>query len=141
MLEVQISRCIENGLHGKPLLWDSKAMVALVTYLHWISTGVPIYRDVPVSRAADAQADAKPDVAAGQRPYASDCAVCHGDKGQKVSAPALWGPRSFSASSDLANQAMLTVFIKGNMPPANPNLTDQQAAEVAALVLSKPRPK
>ena len=55
--------------------------------------------------------------------------------------PALWGPRSFSIGASMARQERAASFIRHNMPFDRPGtLSDQQAFDVAAYVVSMPRP-
>jgi len=79
-------------------------------------------------------------VAAGERVYAGECARCHGANGEGLVAPAVWGAASYAVSAGMARQITLASFVRHNMPYDRAGtLTDQQAADVAAYVLAKPR--
>ena len=57
--------------------------------------------------------------------------------------PPLWGPHSFNVSAGLYRISRLAAFIKYNMPfgPAQmpPQLSDEDAWDVAAFIISQPR--
>ncbi|XUW99756.1 MAG: c-type cytochrome [Dehalogenimonas sp.] len=60
----------------------------------------------------------------GQVLYQSKCAVCHGDNGQGVRAPALWG--SNSHLSDLGNAQLLLNYTTSAMPPGSASSLSRQ---------------
>jgi thiosulfate dehydrogenase len=82
------------------------------------------------------------DRTAGRRVYTATCVRCHAANGAGVRAlaPAVWGANSYSIGAGLSRQSMLATFVRWNMPfDHKDSLSDQQAADVAAFVLSKPR--
>jgi thiosulfate dehydrogenase len=53
--------------------------------------------------------------------------------------PPLWGPKSFNDGAGMNTK--MASFVKANMPLDKPgSLIDQQSVDVAAYVLSHPRP-
>jgi S-disulfanyl-L-cysteine oxidoreductase SoxD len=60
----------------------------------------------------------------GQVIYAAKCASCHGDNGQGVRAPALWGPNSHL--SDLGNAQLLLNYTSSAMPPGSASSLSRQ---------------
>jgi thiosulfate dehydrogenase len=82
------------------------------------------------------------DSARGRTVFVNNCARCHGNTGAGMGPiPALWGPRSFSIGASMARQERAASFIRHNMPWDQPGtLTDQQAFDVAAYMVSMPRP-
>ena len=58
--------------------------------------------------------------------------------------PPLWGPDSFNDGAGMARLTAIANFVHFNMPHGadylNPQLTVEQAWDVAAYVVSKPRP-
>jgi thiosulfate dehydrogenase len=70
------------------------------------------------------------------------CASCPGIDGQGPPlAPPTWGPRSFNIGAGMARIRTAAGFIRHNMPFDRPGtLTDQEAIDVAAYLVSRPRP-
>ena len=58
--------------------------------------------------------------------------------------PPLWGDDSFNAAAGMAKLAYAAAYIRANMPFGvrylDPVLSEQQAWDVAAFMISKPRP-
>lgn len=140
-LEDRINDCFLRSMNGKPLKSDSHEMRALVSYMAWLSTGVPVGSRV-VGHGLPKLEALSADRARGAKVYASNCAACHGLTGQgQASFPPLWGPRSFNIGAGMARLDTLASFIEANMPLGRPGtLGHQQAYDVAAFVLGHPRP-
>ncbi|WP_460171054.1 c-type cytochrome [Thermus sp. FJN-A] len=83
---------------------------------------------------------AQADPGRGKALYVQRCAVCHGANGEGQAGPPLWGPRSYNAGAGMANWKKLAAFIHGAMPLGNPNLSPEEARDIAAFVDSQPRP-
>lgn len=148
-LPTRINNCFMNSMNGRPLPLESKEMLALVTYLHWISARYPIYGKAPWLGVKPIKALQAPDAARGAAFYATLCADCHGTKGEGGNAskehpgtaiPPLWGASSFNANAGMNTQAILASFIYHNMPYEEPHLSAADAQDIAAFVLSQPRP-
>ncbi|MCL4487681.1 MAG: c-type cytochrome [Chloroflexi bacterium] len=128
--------------NGKALPYDSKEMTSIVTYLQWISKGIPIYAKVPWLGVPALSSTHKPDAAAGQQVFQTKCSPCHGTNGQGTSiAPPLWGDHSYNDGAGMATPATLASFAHLNMPRGNPDLTVEQALDVGEFVDTQPRPK
>ena len=82
------------------------------------------------------------DSGAGREVFATQCAHCHGAAGEgTIAAPPVWGPESFAIGAGMARINTAAAFIRWNMPNDHPgSLGDQQAYDVAAFLLSHPRP-
>lgn len=132
-LERRINECIARSLAGRMLHEDSREMRDMIAYIATL-------RDTP--RPPDARVvKVSGVVASGVGEYASYCARCHGIDGQGTAlAPATWGADSYSVGAGLARQYSLATFLRHNMPHDKAVvLTDQQAANIAAFMLSQPR--
>lgn len=148
-LEERIQGCFRFSMNGKPPAADSPEMRALISYFYWLATGLPVgitpkgagYPELPTPREP-------PSIERGAGVYASNCAMCHGadGEGREVRGtevfPPLWGPRSFNWGAGMERISTAAAFIKANMPyAAAETLTAQQAWDVAAFVVSHPRPQ
>jgi thiosulfate dehydrogenase len=153
-IEERINGCVERSLNGRPLPQDSVAMTAIVAYLQFLSAGQPVGVRLAgqgpghmpeLLRAADP--------VHGRQVFAQQCALCHGANGagQAVGGgrpgyimPPLWGPDSFNDGAGMARLTNAANFIRNNMPNgttwAAPMLSVDDAWDVAAYVLSHPRP-
>jgi thiosulfate dehydrogenase len=82
------------------------------------------------------------DSARGREIFATTCTRCHGAEGQGTAlAPPLWGAGSFNIGAGMARLRTAAAFIRHNMPFDRPGtLSDQQAFDVAAFIVSRPRP-
>lgn len=137
----RINRCIVENLAGRVLPPESPQMKSLLAYLQWISSGVPVYADVPWLKPDALAGEAPPDPTAGAGEFARLCSLCHGRDGEgTMIAPATWGPSSFTTASGLARPERLAAFIHQNMPRQNPQLSAGQALNVAAFIAAQPRP-
>lgn len=143
-LPERINGCFLRSMNGKPLPLDSELMLALVTYLHWISQEQPIYGELPFLGLKPLKKIKSGEPAEGKRTYDVYCALCHRDDGQGgKETPPLWGDGSFNSGAGFNNEITLATFIYWNMPyfDATPVLSEEQAFDVAAYILSHPRPK
>ena len=140
-IEQRVNYCFTRSLAGTRLLPDSRDMHDIVSYLAYLSTGIPRGSHMR-GEGTPALTQLASDPARGAALYGPQCAACHGSHGQGTqSAPALWGPHSFTIGAGLARESRTAAFIRRNMPNDHPGtLTDQQAYDVAAYILSKPRP-
>jgi thiosulfate dehydrogenase len=154
--EERINGCMERSMNGRKMPVESDEMKAMVSYLHFLSSGIPIGAKlegtgVPRLKLLDRAVDP----VAGKQVYATTCVACHGENGQGVwrgkagdgegyQFPPLWGPDSYNTGAGMARGILAAGFIKGNMPSgvthANMVLTDEQAFDVAAYINSQPRP-
>ncbi len=140
-VEERINGCIERSMNGTPLALDDPAMRDMVAYFAWLSRGVPVGESVP------GQGIPKPPMAQGDTVHGAEiwttaCARCHGETGEGTAAgPPVWGDRSFNIGAGMARIRTAAGFIRHNMPFDQPGtLTDAEALDVAAWVVSRPRP-
>lgn len=146
-LEMRIRGCFRYSENGTPPPPDSKVIIALSAYLHWLATGLPIGMPVPAEGLPRlAPPSAPPDRVRGRRVYRQHCALCHGrDGGGRTVAgqrvfPPLWGPESFNWGAGMHRIDKAAAFIEANMPLSQGgSLSDQQAWDVAAYMDTQPR--
>lgn len=140
-LEDRINDCFERSLVGKALAWDDPAMRDLVAYFAFISRGIKVGEKVPGQGLPLGDATSG-DTVAGAAIFASTCARCHGPTGEGTPlAPPTWGPASFGIGAGMARLRSAAAFIRHNMPYDRAvMLTDAQAVDVAAYVVSRSRP-
>ncbi|HET6725675.1 MAG TPA: c-type cytochrome [Gammaproteobacteria bacterium] len=145
----RIQGCFTFSMNGQPPAPDSKVMVSLESYFHWLATGAPVNAKMPGAGYPELAKPARtPDPARGAQVFKTHCALCHGAAGQgRRSAgqyvfPPLWGPHSFNWGAGMHRIPTAAAFIKANMPYGiGGSLTDQQAWDVAAFVDHHPRPQ
>ena len=89
----------------------------------------------------------------GKMVFENKCQRCHGNYGEGVMYPdstsfiypPLWGPQSYNISAGLYRISRLAAFIKYNMPfdltQISPQVSDEEAWDVAAFISSQPRPE
>ena len=140
-IEDRVNECLRRSLNGVPLSMASRDMSDIVAYMSFVSSGVPVGTHAPwlgFRRLKPRSADA----GAGRQVFAAQCARCHGAAGEgTIVAPPVWGPESFAIGAGMARINAAAAFIRWNMPNDRPGtLGDQQAYDVAAFLLSHPRP-
>lgn len=148
-LAMRIQGCFRYSENGKPPPAESPAMVALLNYMHWMATGLPLGIKPKASGYPKLAAPKEaPSRERGEAVYAAHCAVCHADDGQgrRVAGaqvfPPLWGPHSFNWGAGMHRVNTAAAFVHANMPFGAPgSLTAQQAWDVAAWLDSQPRPQ
>jgi thiosulfate dehydrogenase len=155
-LEDRFNSCMTRSMNGRPLPGNSPEMRALVAYVKFLSTGVPPGQAVPglgVGRMPELDRAADP--ARGAAGYAQHCAACHAPNGVGIRrslpdtdlgyvVPPLWGSDSFNDGAGMARLINAANFVHFNMPHGadylHPQLTPEQAWDIAAYVVSQPRP-
>lgn len=143
LLEDRINDCFERSLNGKALPREGREMRELIAYFAFISRGVAPPGALPGGGGGLRLLDPLPsDTLRGREVFVQACARCHGSDGLGTPvAPPLWGPRSFNIGAGMARLRTAAAFIRVSMPNDGAVvLTDQQAYDVAAYVLSRPRP-
>lgn len=142
-LEDRINSCFMRSMNGKPLPLDSELMLAFLTYFQWISKNLPIYSDIPWLGMKPIMTDYVGDAERGETVYDLYCGVCHNENSKgKPFAPPLWGEGAANDAAGMSNSYKLATFIYWNMPyhDTTPVLSEEEALDVAAYILSKPRP-
>jgi thiosulfate dehydrogenase len=154
--EERINGCMERSMNGRKLPLDGAEMKAMMAYLHFLSTGIPVGAKLEGSGTLKLKALTRAaDPVGGKAVYAVTCVACHGEQGQGLRRgkvgdrdgyqfPPLWGPDSYNTGAGMARVTLAAGFVKGNMPSGtthnNMVLTDEQAFDVAAYINSQPRP-
>ena len=140
-LEDRINDCLERSLNGKALPYADPAMRDMVAYMAHLSKGVAVGATVPGQGLPKIEATSG-DTIAGLATWKAQCMRCHGENGEGTSvAPPAWGPKSFNIGAGMGRLRTAAAFIQHNMPFDTPGtLSEQQAIDVAAYVVSRPRP-
>jgi len=149
----RINDCFQRSLNGSALDSTSREMKAILAYIKWVGQDVEkkktpkgsgIYKLKILSRACD--------TVKGKEVYVAKCQSCHQADGQGLLAengksytyPPLWGKNSYNIGAGLYRISNFAGFVKYNMPLGvkydSPQLTDEEAWDVAAFVNSMPRP-
>ncbi len=150
----RVNDCFERSLNGEPLQVNSKEMIAISSYINWLGKEVAKgekpegvgFKKIPfLDRAADPKK--------GELVYQQKCVSCHQSNGEGVlnaentayTYPPLWGDHSYNAGAGLFRISNFAKYVKFNMPLGTtfetPQLTDEEAWDIAAFVNSQPRPK
>jgi thiosulfate dehydrogenase len=149
----RINDCFSRSLNGWPLDSNSHEMKAILAYIQWLGKDVPKGAKPAGSGIQDLKfLDRPADSATGRRVYVAKCQRCHGPNGQGdylpntviYKYPPLWGLHSYNTGAGLYRLSRFAGFVKNNMPFGTdytlPELTDEEAWDVAAFVNSRPRP-
>src|SRR5690625_1876923 len=144
-LEDRINGCMIRSMNGEMIEPTSEEMRALVAYTTHISTGVEVGQERPWVTVNMMEQVPEPDVVSGKELYEEkNCLSCHGDAGQGTGAntgPALWGDDSFNDGAGMGRLTKMAGYLQNNMPiGAEYELTDQEAADLAAYILMQDRP-
>ena len=150
----RVNDCLERSLDGTPLDSSSREMGAIYAYIKWLGQHVP--KNVKPAGAGIEDIsllDRPADPRRGKAVYMQKCLSCHGaDGGGLLNAngdaytyPPLWGEHSFTTGAGLFRISRFAGYIKDNMPfnitEDNPALTIDDAWDVAAFVITQPRPE
>lgn len=145
-LEERINGCFIRSMNGEELEEDSREMNAMVDYFEFISEGIDSEDDIDWRMTNEMEDVPVPDVENGEDLFVDkSCVECHGEDGQGSSdhtGPPLWGDDSFNAAAGMTKFEKASGFIQNNMPKGQAStLTDQEAADIAAFLLSHERPE
>ncbi|MGA3599459.1 c-type cytochrome [Lysinibacillus agricola] len=144
-IEERINGCMVRSMNGKKFDMNSEELEAMVSYFTYISEGVPIGAEREWAGTSTMKNVPIPDITNGEELYAQSCITCHAVDGSGTGAntgPALWGENSFNDGAGMARMSKMAGYIKTNMPiGAAGTLTDQDAADLAAYILSQDRPE
>ena len=142
VVEDRINDCFERSMAGKRMPADTAPMKAIVSYLAWMSSDVPVTPSVAGPKLTAGFDSLTPDTVAGRKVFETICAKCHGVDGDGTAlATPLWGPRSYNIGAGMARYRTAAAFIHANMPNDRPGtLTRQEAIDVAGFIDGRPRP-
>ncbi len=149
----RVEDCFERSLNGSAPKRGSREMEALVAYINWVGKAVKkgekpvgsgIYELAFLDRPASPEK--------GKLAYTAKCQSCHQADGAgqfnvektAYTYPPLWGKNSYNHGAGLFRLSRFAGYIKTNMPLGatyqNPQLTDEEAWDIAAYIESLPRP-
>lgn len=152
-VEKRVNDCMERSLNGVALDSGSKEMRAIVAYMEWLGTGIPkdsVPKGTGIVKLAFLDRAADPD--RGHAVFTAKCVSCHGSQGEGVmnadgatyQYPPLWGEHSYNQGAGLYRLSRFAGYVKANMPQGasheHPQLSDEEAWDVAAFVNTQPRP-
>jgi len=144
-LEERINGCMVRSMNGEKFAADDEDLDAMVAYLTYISEGIPVGADLPWRHRNSLDDLPTPNVADGEELYQQSCISCHAGDGSgsgSNTGPALWGDDSFNDGAGIARMSKMAGYIQNNMPVgAEKTLTDQEASDIAAYILSQDRPE
>lgn len=139
----RVNDCFERSLNGQALPLNSQEMLAILTYLHWISKSIPIYGETPWLGLPQLETKHLSNSDDGKKVYDIKCALCHGKEGLGEvhdNIPPVWGPESFNDGAGMCKESTLASFIHMNMPYEEPTVSIKEALDVAAFIIQQPRP-
>ena len=155
-IEDRFNSCMTRSMNGRPLPVSTPEMQAMVAYIKFLSTGAAAGQLLPgVGTGKMPELDRAADPMRGEADYANACAACHGPNGAGIRrslpttdlgymVPPLWGSDSFNDGAGMARLITAANFLHFNMPHGadylNPQLSPEQAWDIAAYVISRPRP-
>ena len=155
-IEDRFNSCMTRSMNERALPVSSPEMQAMMAYIKFLSTGVAPGELLPgLGTGKMPELDRPADPSRGKTGYASACEVCHGPNGAGIRRslpttdlgyvkPPLWGGDSFNDGAGMARLITAANFIHFNMPHGadylNPQLSPEQAWDIAAYVISQPRP-
>ena len=152
-LEDRINGCLERSMNGRPMPLESREMKAFAAYMRWLSTGIPDGARLIGAGALRVKEPARAaDPGRGAAVYAEVCSVCHGadglgqraPQGAGYQVPPLWGPDSYNNGAGMNRVLTAAAYAMHNMPFGTfnrPVLTDDDAYDVAAYLVSQTRPQ
>lgn len=152
-----------RSMNGRPLSPDAPEMKAIVAYLKFLSTGVaPGERVLGYGSGSMPELDRPADPERGKQVYlkscdtCESCVTCHNAHGSGFrhayprgnpgyGFPPLWGADSFNNGAGMNRLINAANFIHSNMPAGTdytaPRLSPEDAWDVAAFIVSQPRPQ
>ncbi|SDM67977.1 thiosulfate dehydrogenase [Daejeonella rubra] len=152
-VEKRVNDCFERSLNGSALDDNSKEMKAIVAYINYLGTNVKKGEKAAGSGFKDlAFLDRAADPINGKAVYAGKCVSCHQPDGSgllnpdksEYTFPPLWGKNSYNDGAGLYRISNFAKYVKYNMPIGatheNPQLSDEEAWDIAAFVNSQARP-
>jgi len=155
-LAERINACMTRSMNGRPLPLKSPEMRAILDYIDFLSSGVAKGEKLAgLGAGSMPELDRAADPARGRPVYERHCQGCHNVDGQGVlrgsagvafgyAFPPLWGEGSFNDGAGMARLITVANFAHSNMPDGvdylYPRLSPEEAWDVAAFIVSKPRP-
>ncbi len=161
-LQDRINNCFMRSMNGKRPIIDTKASIAMATYITWLSTGKPIKLNTkrpcgPSNSeiwAKNSKKFAKIQRKAthenylnGEKLFDTKCSSCHGKNGQGMGTfPPLWGKSSkgewlaYNTGAGLSKLNKGAAWVQSNMPLGQGRtLSDKEAADIMLFVDAQER--
>lgn len=153
-LRDRINGCMTRSMNGRELARDSIEMVSMEMYIKGLAQQYELMGDS--KRALDeppafAEPNRMASIEAGGEVFRERCQVCHGENGEGLLQtadivdgylfPPLWGQDSFNNGAGMTRILTAARFIKARMPLGQPDLSDDEAYDVAAYMNSHERPR
>lgn len=153
-IEDRVNECMTRSMNGRALPRTSPEMIAMAAYIRSLG-GINQAIGASQKKAHEPPGFKTPnraaDLNAGKKTFEEHCSACHGMNGLGLRAstdpkrgyvfPPLWGADSFNDGAGMHRVLTAAKFIKARMPLGMPDLTDDQAFDVAAFINSQPRPE
>jgi thiosulfate dehydrogenase len=149
----RVNDCFERSLNGKALDTLSKEMQAIKAYISYIGSNVQKGKKAEGAGFKElAFLDRAANPKNGKLVYEAKCQSCHQANGEgllnadgtEYSFPPLWGKNSYNNKAGLYRITFFARYAKYNMPLGasheNPQLSDEEAWDIAAFVNTQPRP-
>ena len=149
----RVTDCFERSLNGKAPAKGSKEMEAIVAYINFTGSNVEKGKKAKGSGIYELKfLDRAADPSKGKIAYMAKCQSCHQANGEgllnddKISYqyPPLWGKNAYNMGAGLYRLSRFAGYIKANMPFGvtykEPQLTDEEAWDIAAYVNNMPHP-
>lgn len=149
----RIADCFQRSLNGRVPDTSQKEIRAIIAYMKWVGQDVKKGGKVfGTSTEKLIFLDKAADPIKGKVVFINKCQSCHGKNGEGLwttdkksyTYPPLWGPHSYDDGAGMYRIINFAGFVKNNMPFGatyqNPQLSDEEAWNVAAFVNSQPRP-
>lgn len=130
-MEEKVNDSIMHTLNGEPISYDSEEMRSIIAFLTYISKGESYEEHQDDKTVEDFS---NPDLDNGEALYEK--------KIKDASPPDLFGKNSFTDGSTLSRMSVMTDYVKNYLPEDDPgSLSDQEATDAAAYILSQDRPE
>ncbi len=161
-LQDRINNCFMRSMNGKRPIIDTKASIAMASYVTWLSEGMKMKMNAKMpcgpknsdrwlkgaKKFAKIQKKAThKNYINGKKLYKQMCASCHGINGQGMGTfPPLWGKDksgkwlSYNTGAGLSKLNKGAAWVRSNMPLGQgESLKDQEAADIMLYVDAQPR--
>ena len=155
-LENRINLCFTHSLSGRPIPEDSTEMKALMSYIEYLSRGVPKGAKIIGEKEMVVEEPKRAaNLVRGEVVFKQHCIACHGENGLGTRAgvvgdhkgyvfPPLWGADATSESASMFRILSTFQYVYVNMPFGQatwerPALSKDDVYDVAGFVISHPR--
>ena len=128
-LEERINGCMVRSMDGQKFADDDEDLDAMVAYMTYISEGIPVGAELDWRHKNTLDDLPTPNVENGEGIGSN-------------TGPKLWGEGSFNDGAGIARMTKMAGYIQNNMPVGQEDsISDQEASDLAAFILSKDRPE